>query len=212
MGIVQNLIRQGIEKKCDADYQKRLESLRPSFDAWIREKESDLKTVDLSTDDSSTEVTPDSEYSIRIGATSFRIVPMHKCAPGFSVLSFFEDIIVFCNGELTETAFPLMEEYFRLHPSKIMVTGDEDIAVREPGEGKYDGVHYGSRRNPYFKPEWSPGEFASHFYFCNIVAVRRIALRALAFTGESKGAAFVYHKHQSRYYQRNNYRNHMSKR
>ncbi len=193
MGIVENLIKQGIEKKSESDYQRRLEELRPSFDAWIRAKETDLPTVDLSISEDGERPSGDSEYVTKYKGTSFRIVPMHKCGPGYSILSYIEDVIVFCNGELTDTAIPLMYEYFVCHSDCLVLTGDEDIAGRESGDSVYDGIHYGDRRNPYFKPDWSPGEFASHFYFCNIVAVRRIAIRSLNFSGEVTGAASIYH-------------------
>lgn len=191
MGI-RNFIVHTMDGRHEAEYRRRLEHIRPSYDPWIRGKEENLPSVDLTLPEGGA-ADADSEYVIRVGATSFRIVPMHKCGNGFSVRAYIEDVIVFAEGELTDTAFSLIGGYFESHPNCMILTGDEDISVRERDDGLYDGIHYGNRRDPYFKPEWSPGEFASHFYFCNIVAVRRIAVRDLAFTGEVTGAASLYH-------------------
>ncbi len=193
MGFITELIAGTVDRKKELAYQRRLEELKPSYDSWIRAREESLPTVDLTVSGDDGAGTADPEYTIRVGATTFRIVPMSRCAKGFTVRAYIEDVIVFTCGELTPSAFSLMDEYFLSHPKCMVLTGDEDIAVRDKGDVPYVGIHYGSRRDPYFKPRWSPTEFASHFYFCNILAVRRIAVRELAFTGEHTGAASLYH-------------------
>ncbi len=193
MGFFRDFVRQRVYAKREADHVRKLAELKPSFDAWIRSKEEGLPYVDMTVSGERSSADPEAEYAAREGAISFRIVPMSRCGKGFSTTAYIEDIIVFCNGELSDSALSLMAEFFASHEKCLILTGDEDIAFREQGDGQYTGVHYGDRENPYFKPEWSPAEFAAHFYFCNIVAVRRIALRSIEWTGDKSGAAGLYH-------------------
>lgn len=51
--------------------------------------------------------------------------------------------------------------YFQEHPEAAIVYGDEDVWGA------------GERRNPWFKPAWSPDTFLSCYYFGSVVAVRK---------------------------------------
>ena len=195
MGILGKFVEERIDRKNEADYDKRLAEAMPDFDDWIRAKESGFPVFDMTIAESDNPGGEQglNEYTAKLGSHSFRIIPMAKCSRGFSLKTYFEDIIVFCNGELTEIALSQIGACFDASKDILVVYGDEDISSRDASDKAYDGVHYGTRSNPYFKPEWSPGEFLSHFYFCNIAAVRRSAFRDLDWSGDSMGAAFIYH-------------------
>lgn len=137
-------------------------------------------------------------FVTRVGATTFRIVPFEAISRDFSVNMFIEDIIVFANGELTPWALPLIAETFNKYPKTVIVYGDEDIADLSDDEARLYGEPVkGSRRNPYFKPDWSPNAFLHHFYFCNIVAVKRHNFRDVVFGDGFKntqsGTKYLYH-------------------
>lgn len=77
------------------------------------------------------------------------------------------DVIVFTlyDGEISEIAYGLMEQCFRESRDVVLVYGDEDV------------IEEGIRRNPWFKPDWSPDRFLDSFYFGALVAVKRSALQ-----------------------------------
>lgn len=195
MDFFKGFFEESKNRRNETEYLKMLDEARPSFDSWIRACESGLPVYDMSISENAPAsfFSGDPEYVARVGAVSFRIVPMSKCMRGFSVRTYLEDIIVFCNGELTETALSMLAEFFNTHPKCRIAYGDEDISIREQSDAEYAGPHYGTRSDPYFKPDWSPAEFVSHFYFCNMVAVRRSFVRELEWTGDGSGALFIYH-------------------
>lgn len=63
-------------------------------------------------------------------------------------------------GVLHKAAHIYLEEAFQ-DENVLIVYGDEDVIGTD-----------GTRRNPWFKPEWSPDTFASHFYMGSMVAIR----------------------------------------
>ena len=195
MGLLGKFVEERIDRKNEADYDRCLAEATPSFDDWIRAKEAGFPVFDMTIAESESGSGEQglNEYTAKLGSHSYRIIPMAKCSRGFSLKTYFEDIIVFCNGELTEIALSQIGACFDASKDILVVYGDEDISSRDESDKAYEGVYYGTRSNPYFKPEWSPGEFISHFYFCNIAAVRRSAFRDLDWSGESTGAAFIYH-------------------
>ncbi len=69
-------------------------------------------------------------------------------------------ILVIGGGSLHKNAHAHIRKAFE-EDSVAMVYGDEDVMD-----------HKGNRREPWFKPEWSPDTFLTHFYFGNMVAIR----------------------------------------
>lgn len=63
-------------------------------------------------------------------------------------------------GRLADCALENIRRYFEEHPEAMIVYGDEDVET-------------GSRRSPWFKPDWSPDTFLAFFYFGSVTAVRR---------------------------------------
>ena len=125
MGFFRDFVRQRVYAKREADHERKLAELKPSFDAWIRSKEEGLPYVDMTVSGERNGFDPEAEYAAREGAISFRIVPMSRCGKGFSPTAYIEDIIVFCNGELSDSALSLMAEYFGSHDKCLILTGDE---------------------------------------------------------------------------------------
>ncbi|MDL2301264.1 glycosyltransferase [Lachnospiraceae bacterium OttesenSCG-928-D06] len=64
------------------------------------------------------------------------------------------------NCKLSEDAIYRIGCYFNDNPKSQLLYGDED------------SMDYKERKNPWFKPEWSPDTFESCFYFGGIVAIR----------------------------------------
>ena len=79
------------------------------------------------------------------------------------------DVIIFANskGELSPIAVPLIYQKMQENKNIILIYGDEDV--------KEDGI----RKNPWFKPDWSPDTFLSGFYFGSLVAIRSSALKEM---------------------------------
>lgn len=186
---IKEIAKAGLELAAEKRYERVLNEKNLSYSSWINMLEAELPHFDVSVNNASSEEGDVSEsdltnvqYVAKFNNCSFRIVPMSICAPGFNVKVFLEDIIVFTNGRLSEIAIPLIGEYFEKYPKCAVVYGDEDLVDE-----------YHDRKEPYFKPAFSPNEFLEHFYFCNIVAVRRTAFRELDFLGEYGGTASLYH-------------------
>ena len=186
------LIKKKIEEHCDKVYQKEIAGMQLSFDEWIRKKERNLERFDMTIDllDGVPEVINSDElsYAAKVGAVTVRIIPYSKIKENFRVANFLEDILIFVNGSLTDKAIPLLIEKFDANPDASVCYGDEDIAnIDDTETSKYGKSVTGTRREPFLKPEWSPNAFLDHFYFCNLVAIRRSSFRDVIFS--RKGGA-----------------------
>ncbi|MCQ2519016.1 MAG: glycosyltransferase [Lachnospiraceae bacterium] len=171
-----------------------------SFDSWIRVVEEGLERFDMSYDPEKLEQLKyrknngDASYTTHYEGMTVSIVPYNNVGENFVIKNIIEDIIVFVNGNLTDRAVPLIVKHFKSNPNCSIIYGDEDIAtINEDAKGYYGQSVYGSRVNPYFKPDWSPNAFLSHFYFCNMVAIRRTAFRDIELSTGLTGAASIYH-------------------
>lgn len=184
------MLREQAEKNLDRSYGVSLSAKTLSFDAWIREKEKDLETFDMTVLGKSAEDGPVS-YATRYGALTIRILPFTLVREGMALGAYIEDILVFTNGKLTETAIPLIAKAFSEKNDVAVVYGDEDLAEIREENGEYGHSLPDSRKEPYFKPDWSPNAFLTHFYFCNITALRRNAFRDTVIT-EGEGADALY--------------------
>lgn len=186
MASVKSIIKSGIERHVDAVYRLSLENDTVSYDKWIKARELSLPKFDMSVSFNGSAQDIDVHkisYTAKYEGVSVRIIPYSSVLENFSVKNFIEDILIFVNGELTECAVPLIVEEFMRRQQVNVVYGDEDIIADDNQE----------RTNPYFKPYWSPNAFLDHFYFCNIVAVRRGAFRLFEWSQGYFGAASIYH-------------------
>ncbi len=195
--MVKELVKKSLVKSAGEKYQKELKSKTLSFDEWIREKESSLERFDMTIDLASAELSDKNasnmSFTAKFGSTTISIIPYSKVNSDFKITNYIEDILVFVNGEVTDKAFPLLAKKFNDSPEVNIVYGDEDIAdVDLKKEGKYGKSIEGSRREPFFKPDWSPNTFLDHFYFCNIVAIRRSAFREYNIATGLEGALAIY--------------------
>lgn len=84
------------------------------------------------------------------------------------------------NGRLSADAGIKIDCYFKENPHILIAYGDEDMweGNKEPS-------------NPWFKPDWSPDVFKHHFYFGNLVVVRK-SLLAQVERGESSFEEWIY--------------------
>ena len=65
-------------------------------------------------------------------------------------------------GRLSEHALAWIEECFAANPKAQMIYGDEDFLGEE-----------GERKNPWYKPCWSPDAYQSQFYPGSVIALRK---------------------------------------
>lgn len=194
---VKKLIKNSLIKKADRKYLKSIDGRLLSFDAWIRLKEQNLERFDMTVDEKAfAEGQPDISklsYGATYDGVTVRLIPYSNVDSQFKIKNYIEDILIFVNGELTDKAIPLLVKKFKENASVDVVYGDEDIAELDVTESnKYGRSVYGTRRDPFFKPEWSPNAFLDHFYFGNVVAVRRSAFREVEWDNNLEGATAIY--------------------
>lgn len=185
-------IRDKIEERADETYAAKLEEKRMSFDSWIRICEDGLERMDMTVDREKAISESSISYITHFEGTTIRILPFSAVTKNFQIKPYLEDIIVFANGELTDRAIPLIVKAFISNPSRSIVYGDEDLATITDEKDQYGRTVYGTRHDPYFKPDWSPNAFLSHFYFCNIVALRRVTFRETVWEEGLTGASAIY--------------------
>lgn len=104
-------------------------------------------------------------YGEWIASVESRELPIEadagKCMPEKDFREQFI-LLVYEGGRLSEQAEERLRESIACHPDGILFYGDED--VWKPG---------GDRREPWFKPDWSPDTFLSYFYLGSVIAVHR---------------------------------------
>jgi GT2 family glycosyltransferase len=194
MGI-KSFIKNEFEKRVDSVYEARLSEKRVSYDFWIRLLENSLEQFDMSLDPETVRAgREETSYVTHYEGTTVSIVPFDKVGENFAFKNVIEDVCVFVNGELTARAIPLIVRCFKDNPDCMVIYGDEDIATLDKESSLLYGKSiYGTRKDPFFKPDWSPNSFLDHFYFCNICAVRRVAFRDLEMSPGYSGAKGIYH-------------------
>jgi len=195
--MVREIIKTTIQSCEDRKYDKALSNKSVSFDSWIREKEKDLERFDMSFDVGGNDFDRKSfswiSFAAKYEDTTLRIIPYTNVDIHFKISNYIEDILIFVNGELTDKAIPLLAKKFNDNPDMDICYGDEDIADYDATENnRYGRSVEGTRRIPYFKPEWSPNAFLDHFYFCNVVAIRRASFRDIVWDNEFSGASAIY--------------------
>ena len=71
-------------------------------------------------------------------------------------------------GKPHENAVAWIEEYFSQNPQIMIAYGDEDVLTGEQG-----------RKNPWYKPDWSPDTYESCFYVGSVIAIRSTFVQEL---------------------------------
>lgn len=177
---LKTVIKNSIVNRIDDKYLSVLANDKISYANWIDEEEAALEKVDVSLLTESGDL--QNSFVAKLNGVSLRIVPYSAVNDDFSITNYIEDVIVFYNGKLSDIALPLIADTFSTKSNISVVYGDEDIII-----GGSD------RCNPFFKPDWSPNTFIDHFYFCNVVAIRRFEFRDFAWSKGFSGAASIYH-------------------
>lgn len=186
MSGIKSFIKNGLTRHIDANHLASVKREKLSYGEWISKYEKDFPVYDMSlsmnartTDDINVHHIT---YAAKYEGMSIRVIPYSSVLDDFEVKNYIDDILIFVNGELTPWAIPLIASEFINRPGCNVVYGNEDIKDEK-----------GNREDPLLKPEWSPNTFISHFYFCNIVAIRRIAFRDFAWSTGYTGAEAIYH-------------------
>ena len=198
--MIKSLIKNATIKHADKVYAKSIEGAVPSYDEWIRDKESSFERIDMSvrakgdeTEAGEAKAMSKLSYVTTYEGSSFRIVPYSVVDASFEIKYLLEDFIIFTNGELTDRAIPFIQKTFLENPEADVLYGDEDIATLDAGDLlKYGRSVVGTRQNPFFKPEWSPNAFLDHFYFCNVVVIRRSSFRDVQMPEDVYGVRKIY--------------------
>lgn len=137
-------------------YEKELQFQKNPYAFWISERESGVAF--------------EAEGRGKLVETVF----LEECGRDFSVGNGKKPYLLFVskNGTLHPHAKAIIEEFFEKHEEAALVYAGEDISEQgKTGEEV--------RKNPWFKPAYSPETLLSFFYFGNIFAIRTEELRGL---------------------------------
>lgn len=150
MNFLKQEIKQILTEKQHREYAKQVSDQKLSYPEWIMGQEEKIKT----------ESVPDGEAPTFLywnlaerGSENFLSVLENSNA---DIL-----ILAVCEGGLSKKAISLICREFNSNKDLVLAYGDEDVL-----EG-------GTRRSPWFKPDWSPDTFLSGFYFGSLIAVKR---------------------------------------
>lgn len=197
-------LKQILIKKQHKLYEKELNAKNLTYDTWIREQEAELKIENFIVPENvksqinvfqntafggfqkENEGNNSKNAKKPLAITIFDKDNEKKA--GFSFL--IEDVHTFCTnldlildeknadvilitiygGKINQITPALIAQKMQHNENIILIYGDEDTCTDNTPE---------IRINPWFKPDWSPDEFLSHFYFGGLVAVRTQALQNL---------------------------------
>ncbi len=136
-------------------YEKELKFQKDPYFLWISEHESGVR----------------SDYG-KAGRQT-KIVYLEDCGRDFCLAKVTEPYVLFVSkhGEMNTDSAAIVEEIFTNREEAAIVYAAEDVTVEQ--EGKTE------RKNPWFKPAFSPETLLAFFYFGNVFAVRTDVLRSL---------------------------------
>lgn len=190
-------IRQSLKKvliqRQHRAYEKKVQEKKLSYDQWIRQQEEKIEIVSDILNSDKKNLTNDCQKSAfgglkmeNAGNHSSKTNPV-ECRKNKAVWinalhTFLENhelilknegidilILTLYEGEVSEFAKELICRAFSQNGNIILIYGDEDVQVQAHGE----------RKEPWFKPDWSPDRFLSAYYFGGLIAVKREAFRAV---------------------------------
>jgi len=146
-------------------YEKNLFFQKNPYQYWIGEHENAVRT------DRTADVIRENmmeKYSITENESKTEVVFMEDCKGTFSMENIEKPYLLFVprQGRLGAEALRLVDNYFDKNPKVSMLYGCEDC-VRKSKKGEE------VRKDPWFKPAYSPETLLSFFYFGNVFAVRK---------------------------------------
>ncbi len=166
-------IKQLLIKRQRILYEKRVSAQNLTYHEWISQQEKNIKKDNFLLEENGNFLTNDLETVVNDGNKIENERNNSKkavlCRSFYSFDSSISDgttitLITLYEGKVSDIAKSLICKQFLDHKNTILVYGDEDIKENDV------------RKNPWFKPDWSPDRFLSCFYFGGIVAVRKEAL------------------------------------
>ena len=166
MGVLKEAARSVLMAPRKKEYNKRLSDLCNSYDLYLRQQEEELRNKARGECKYTVEVCP-LEEGIRNGSA---------------------DILLFAgkDGVLSPTAEWEIAKAFEDNPKAALLYPDEDTVFAPKTEWEVlqkKGVPLSRRSNPRLKPVYSPETLISYFYFGNVLAVKKEALKEFDYIG-----------------------------
>lgn len=152
-------------------YEKEVQFQKNPYSLWISEHENTVQAK--------------GEEDERKSRTE--VVALESCRADFDIKSIEKPFILFVSeeGAKSSRAVWAVENYFDKQPeAAIVCIGEDRLEQAEQGEP--------IRKNPWFKPAYSPETLLSYFYFGNLFAVRKEALLSLEWLGSSNWKENIY--------------------
>ena len=157
-------VRKKVENKYNKRYQKECKEKIYTYEKWLEEYRAEGKGLYKA-----------NEY--RNIKRDVSVIPWSRLED-ISELSELklQDIVVFVHNEngVLKNALEKISVVFNNKPEVSVVYGDEDEINQEKNE----------RKNPWFKPDYSPDTLLSYFYFGSLVAFRKDALKNVVFEND----------------------------
>ncbi len=174
-GTLKHIVKQVLINRQHRQYDRKVKESESDYLRWIGKEEKELERC------------PFTRKTARVKEMTFfhlkaqEVMDSEK-GPVRAFLEAMEEnpseilLLTFYPGKISEIALPLLYGRFRENRQLLLIYGDED------------SLEKGERKEPWFKPDWSPDTFLSHFYFGGLAVVRREPLKkALASLMEKEG-------------------------
>lgn len=155
-------ILQDVQQK---KYTRELLSQKMDYDSWIRGQEAPLLLCRQPVREERDRLLAETESTIyEIGGMKMRKVSgeqFMRLLPEIARGEIGEQVLLVCinEGKLSDLAIPLIYAEFLKEEKPMAVYGDEDVCEDT------------TRKQPWFKPDWSPDTFLSGFYIGSMVAL-----------------------------------------
>ena len=186
IGRLKGAVKSALMQKKTEEYYALLDAQFISYHEWICAREQGSVKADIckkvSVPKAWTDVTRIEAEFYAVNGMNVQVIDYADCTVEFHDIYFKyalemaamqkeNDIIVFVNGKehLSEHALQIISSYFMDNPARVLAYGDED-------EWNSNRT---LRMNPWFKPDFSPDTLLQHFYFGNVIALRRSALETI---------------------------------
>lgn len=141
-------------------YEKEVALQKNPYILWVNEHEKTLQANGSFSVESNGKQAPDESRT--------KVVFLEDCGKNFSLQSVETPYILFVSkyGSMSTQAVNIIEEYFEGGKETHLIYGAEDTCYE-------DKTGESVRKNPWFKPVYSPETLLSFFYFGNVFAIRR---------------------------------------
>lgn len=151
---VKTVVKKVLQKGLVKQYKKQLHKQTISYEEYIAKLEADyVKELETRTD---------------FDEKAVQVLFYPEMDNTFSVDGIDAEYLLFSpmDGAVSKLAKRAVHHYFKENPECDFLYGDEDSVDAE-----------GKRKNPYWKPDWSPTEYVDSFYIYGVFAVRKSAVR-----------------------------------